>query len=184
MIQADDLISVGKLLKPHALKGELNAELDIDPDFFLEDYPVIVELDGIYVPFYVKSFRKKGMMTGYIMLDTIDAEEEARKLVNKQMFGLKKDVAEFLDVEEDELLTDFDSYIGYEGETTDNIKLGKLVDIDDSTSNVLFVFEKEGGDRILIPHCDEFLIEVDNEKKILVFNLPEGLVELNEKKEK
>ena len=35
MIEKDELLPVGKFRRTHALKGELNATIDIDPDFFL-----------------------------------------------------------------------------------------------------------------------------------------------------
>lgn len=51
MIKEDEIIEIGKFQKTHALQGELNALLDVDLDFAEEDHPLIVEIDGIYVPF-------------------------------------------------------------------------------------------------------------------------------------
>ena len=51
MIEEKDLTPVGKFLKTHALKGELNAILEIDPEFFTEGYPLVIDVDGAFVPF-------------------------------------------------------------------------------------------------------------------------------------
>ena len=60
MIREEDLFPIGKFQKTHALKGELNAVLDINEDFLDEDYPLIIDLDGIFVPFYTESWRGGG----------------------------------------------------------------------------------------------------------------------------
>ena len=83
MIREEDLFPIGKLQKTHALKGELNAVLDIDEDFIDEDYPLIIDLDGIFVPFYTESWRPKGSSACLLKLEGVDNEGEARKFVNK-----------------------------------------------------------------------------------------------------
>ena len=50
MITEGEITSVGKLLKTHALKGEMNMMLDIDPGYLEEGNPAILDIDGIYVP--------------------------------------------------------------------------------------------------------------------------------------
>ena len=52
MITEEEITSVGKLLKTHALKGEMNMMLDIDPGYLEDGNPAILDIDGIYVPFY------------------------------------------------------------------------------------------------------------------------------------
>ncbi len=59
MIEVNDIVAIGKFQKTHALKGELNAILEIDSEFLEEGNAIIAEIDGIYVPFYIKSIRKK-----------------------------------------------------------------------------------------------------------------------------
>ena len=60
MIERQNLTTAGKFLKAHALKGELNAVLDADCDLLDPERPLIVEMDGIPVPFYLQSVRPKG----------------------------------------------------------------------------------------------------------------------------
>ena len=75
MIKEEDTLIIGKFQKTHALKGELNAIIDIDPECFVEGKPLIVEIDGILVPFYVDTYRKKGSLSILIKLDGIESEE-------------------------------------------------------------------------------------------------------------
>ena len=181
MIEAKDITAVGKFQKTHALKGELNALLDIDEQYFTEGNPAIVEIDGIYVPFFTESIRPKGSTSYLIKLEGIDSEEEARQFVNKTVFAEKSKLAEFLDLEEEEILDD-DDLAGYkivDGETGKEI--GTVVGIETSTQNALFIVETEGGDEIFIPAVDEFIEEVDDDKQEIIMHLPEGLISLNEK---
>lgn len=60
MITKDEISAVGTLQKTHALKGELNMLLDIDSEYLTSGNPAIIEIDGIYVPFYAESVRPKG----------------------------------------------------------------------------------------------------------------------------
>ena len=42
MIKEEDTIKIGKFQKTHALKGELNALLDIDPEYFTDKYKITI----------------------------------------------------------------------------------------------------------------------------------------------
>jgi 16S rRNA processing protein RimM len=181
MIESKDITAVGKFQKTHALKGELNAILEIDPVFFEEGNAVIVDIDGIYVPFFTSGIRPKGSTSYLIKLDGIDSEEEARGFVNKTLFAKKEELGEFFEMEPDEILDD-DDMIGYRLiDNESGIPIGTVVHIDTATDNVLFIVETPAGDEIFVPAVDEFINEVDDAEKIMRVTLPEGLVSLNSK---
>ena len=54
--------------------------------------------------------------------------------------------------------------------------IGDIVDIEDSTINVLFVIKKEGEDEILLPAHEDFIDDIDKEQKIMEINIPDGLL--------
>ena len=66
---------------------------------------------------------------------------------------------------------------GFKAIDTSLGELGEITDIDDNTINTLFVIG-EGNDEILIPAQEEFIADIDHDKKEIIFNLPEGLVSL------
>lgn len=175
MIREEDITRVGKFQKTHGLKGELNTLLDIEPKYFEEDHPMIVAIEGLYVPFYIESIRKKGNFSYLVKLIGIDSEKEASQFVNQDIFMLSSDKDEWLD--EDEFYVD--SFIGFEVmNKDDNKKIGKIIGIDDTTENILFLLNRE-NEMIYIPVVDNFIVEIDEEDKIIVMDLPEGLVNLN-----
>lgn len=179
MIEQKNITAIGKFQKTHALKGELNAILDIDAAFLSEGNAVIVELDGIFVPFFASSIRPKGNTSYLVKLDGIDSEEEARRFVNKIIYALKSELAPFLEVEEEDI-ADEDELIGYEiiDHDTNNV-IGEIEAIDSSTSNLLFIVASPSGDTIYIPAAEEFVVEIDDEGKKIYMRLPEGLIDLN-----
>lgn len=187
MIEESQILNCGKFFRTHALKGELNVVCEgVSNEILDEGYPVIVDMDGIYVPFYVESFRPKGAYGCLISLEGVDSVEEAQKFVNKEFFMLKKDVAEFMDVEEDELV-EADDYIGWRVNVEGYGYIGNIEDIDTSTPNwLLLVRPKDDSDIIYIPFNEEFIISIndvsdDPSENGITLSLPEGVIDLNKK---
>lgn len=184
MISQKELKEVGKFQKTHALKGELNALLDIDPDYLTEGNAIVVDVDGIFVPFYASSVRTKGSHSYLVKLDGIDSEEEAKGFVNKTIYALRSQLAPFLDLDEEEIYDD-DDLEGYQIIDADSDEtIGKIIHVDSSTENVLFVLETQDGEEAFVPAVDDFITEIDDDDKIVKMNLPEGLIDLNRKGEK
>ena len=174
MITKEEIIEIGKFQKAHALKGELNALLDVDEDYAADGNPLIVDMDGIFVPFYAESVRPKGSESCLIKLKDVDSQEKAQQFVNKQVYALRSELVNYYDIPEDEIVADF---VGFK--IVDRVlgEVGIVADIDDSTANVLFVVERpEGGDHVLIPVAEEFISSIDTDKKEIHTNLPEGLI--------
>lgn len=178
MITKDEIVEIGKFQKTHALQGELNAVLDVDEDFLDDHRALVVEIDGIYVPFFTESARTKGATSFLIKLKGVDSQEEAQKLVNKEIYGLRKDLIDYMDDPDMELTN---SFINYEIIDKHAGPIGKVADVDNTTANVLFVIETPDGDTVYVPVVDEFIEEIDDDAAKIFVNLPDGLVELNKK---
>ena len=58
-----------------------------------------------------------------------------------------------------------------------NSIIGKIIDVVENKNQDLFevVYNEK---RILIPLIDEFVVNIDNENKKIIMNLPEGLTDL------
>lgn len=175
MISREEIVKIGKFQKTHALKGELNMISDIDPEYFMNGNPLIVETDGIYVPYYADNVRPKGSTSYLIKLSGIDSEDEASEFVNREINILKKDAMEWLP----EDVIDSEELIGYKiVETSTGKILGEISDIDDSTANVLFYVMNEAGEEIFIPANDDLIEEIDDEARHIIMRIPDGLLDL------
>ncbi|MCH5231515.1 MAG: 16S rRNA processing protein RimM [Muribaculaceae bacterium] len=176
MIRREEIIPIGKFQKTHALKGELNMISDIDVEYFKEGNPLILETDGILVPFYAETIRPKGSTSYLVKLQGVDSEEMASEFVNKEIFMLFKDSEEWL--EEDPEDTEY--YVGFQIVKADTgEEIGVVESVEDSTVNVLFIIKSPEGKEIYLPANQDFVEEIDEEHKLIRMNLPEGLLELN-----
>lgn len=177
MINKEDIIEIGQFRRTHALKGELNASLDVDEDFFDEDIPLIMEIDGIFIPFFVESVRTKGKDSFLLKLSGVDSADEAGAFVNKPIFAKREDVADYYGEQGLELPEDF---IGYKVIDSERGEIGMVTGVDDSTENVLFLVDAGEGNTIYIPAAEEFISNIDDTERIIETSLPEGLLNLND----
>lgn len=179
MIREDEITAVGKLLKTHALKGELNVLLDIDPGYLEEGNPAILDIDGIYVPFYAETVRTKGSFSYLVKFEGIDSEIEAKKLVNKTIYALRDRLKEYMLDNYDEEYALYDDLIGWTIKESDGKVIGKVIEIDTNTENELFIVETPEGNTVYIPLTEDFIEKMDEDTKTIIMNLPEGLLDLN-----
>lgn len=174
MIVEKDLVSVGKLTKTHGIKGEISMHVTNDL-IEISDFPYIVcKIDGIFVPFFIENIRSKTNVTYLIKLTDIDSETEAKELTGSDAF-LPKDM---IDDDLDEELT-WNSFIGFTLTDKNSGFSGKIIDVDDSTDNILFHVEDENGNELLLPANEDLIDEMDENEKIITVMLPEGLLDLN-----
>ena len=169
MIREEDVYKIGVIGKTHGVKGELNFTFTDDVfDRVDADY-LILRIDGILVPFFIDEYRFRSDDRALLILHDIDTNEKAQNLVGTEVFFPYS----LSDKQKDEVIS-FNDLIGF---TIDGI--GIVTGIDDYTENILFEVKRNDGKHILIPAVEEFVENVDYEKKIIKVQLPEGLVELN-----
>lgn len=172
MILKEEIFPIGQITKPHGLKGEMafttNSTIleDVDVPF------IILEPEGLLVPFYLENVRMKTDTTGLIKLERVDSEEQAREYIGLSIYLPNM----FLD-EMDDAEFETEYFVGFEIIENQHGNIGKITTVDDSTANALFVVETESGE-VLIPIADEFITEIDHEGKTIYVNLPEGLLDL------
>lgn len=176
MILRTDITEAGIFNKPHGIKGEISATLDYDIDLN-EVKCIIMDVEGIFVPFFIKSVRPKTAETCLLTIDGIDSEQKARSLSGRAFYLLNSDIPEDDTDGEDGLYAS--ELIGYT--VIDSImgKLGEVTDYNDSTDNILLIVTSPEGKDIYIPVADEFIDEIDTDNNSLHTSLPQGIVDLN-----
>jgi len=87
--------------------------------------------------------------------------EQISELIGEEGFVLKGD----MEIDEEEMAwVDFEGWTMQDGEVT----LGKIVRVDDSTMNIFSELE----DGRMVPLHEDFIMEIDEEAKVLRVNLP------------
>ena len=87
--------------------------------------------------------------------------EEIASLMGEEVFVPKRD----MEVEEDEM-----DWVDFEGWTLvdNNVTIGKIVRVDDSTMNIFAELE----DGRMLPLHEDFIVEIDEEARVLHVRLP------------
>lgn len=175
MIARDSLSEIGRFARPHGINGEITAALDygLTPD---DLRCIIVEIDGIFVPFFISSFRTKGHENFLLAIDGIDSDNEAKLLSNKIIYALTDELPECFENEDGDGLYASD-LIGW-NITEDDRPLGIIDNIDDSTANVLLIVSTPDNKTIYVPLADELINAVDPDTKTLDVTLPDGIKDL------
>ena len=165
--------------KPHGVKGEITFHFSDDVfDRVDADY-VVIEVDGILVPFFIEEYRFRSDETALLKLDGIDTLEQARELTNSEVY-FERCLSD--DNEEPTMA----AIVGYRLVVDeDGTEIGEVIGIDDTTANTLFEVKRTGihdgspsVSPVLIPVAEEFIKGIDNDKREIRVTLPEGLLEL------
>ena len=166
MIQANELIRIGTMRRPHGKSGELQCQMDNDYWDEAEADFLILLLDGIFVPFRVEDWRGKGADSLIFRLKGVDTEVKALRLVNAEAYMLRRDLNE----EAEEMMT-WQDLTGYEVLNSEHVVQGKVAAVDESTINTLLELE----DGRLLPVHEDLIIEIEEPQKRIILTLPEGL---------
>lgn len=174
MIRKEDTFIIGRITKTHALKGEVNFMFTDDIFDRVDCDYLICEVDGILVPFFIEEYRFRSDTTALVKFEDLDSADDVQFLVNCDVHFEKKLMD---DSAEDEVSLNY--FIGFMMIDGDNGKeIGIITDIDDNTDNWLFIVEQKNGNEVMIPAHEEFIAEIKQEEKVMVMDLPIGLLDL------
>ena len=173
MIKVEDVYRIGLINKPHGVHGELLFSFDDDIFDRMEADYIICMMDGILVPFFFESYRFRSDSTALIKLEGIDTEQQARRMTNVEVFFPKEHAEE---LEDNELTWSY--FMGFLIKDVNEGEIGKVIDVDDSTINTLFVVDHNDTE-VLIPAQEDFIVDLDRGKRVITMQIPAGLLDLN-----
>ena len=173
MIKQEDVYKIGRLGKPHGVKGEISFLFDDDVFDRVDAEYLILDLDGILVPFFLEEYRFHGDTTALLKFCDIDTQEQASELTGSNVFFPRNSVANDGDEISRAEIIGF-SLIDNETEA----KIGVISGIDDSTPNILFNVTAEDGKQLLIPASADLIARVSPQTREIKINLPEGILNL------
>lgn len=75
MIRRDEVYKIGKLGKPHGVKGEITFAITDDVFDRVDAEYLVLDIDGILVPFYLEEYRFKNDENVLVKFEDIDTQE-------------------------------------------------------------------------------------------------------------
>lgn len=172
-MRQEEVFKIGKLGKPHGVKGEISFMFDDDVFDRVDTDYLVLSIDGILVPFFIEEYRFHGSETALMKFCDIDTQDQARELTGCEVFFPR----ELSDRPSGEDVT-WTEIAGYTLEDVNKGILGVIDSVDDTTLNILFEVKKPDGGVLLIPASEDFIKEVDNHNRTIKVDLPEGMLDL------
>ncbi len=173
MIKKEEVYKIGRIGKPHGVKGETTLQFSDDVfDRVDADY-LVIETDGILVPFFFEEYRFRSDSVALVKFCDIDTLEQAKELTGCDVYfprSLSDGDAETMSWAE---------IIGYRLVDANQYQVvGAITAVDDTTINVLFEVMTDDGKEILIPASEELIQDVDTQQRTITMNIPEGVLDL------
>ena len=170
MIKKDEVYKIGRLGKSHGVRGEVYFLFDDDVFNRVDTDYLILDIDGILVPFFIEEYRFRSDTTALMKFEGIDSQERARELTGVEVF-FPRELAE----QDENAELSYSALVGYtliEGNTGKPV--GTIAYVDEQTINIMFELE----DGRLIPASEELIVDIDQQARTITLDIPEGILEL------
>jgi 16S rRNA processing protein RimM len=167
----DDLKVLGTITRSHGLKGAFKINVYAKGVKQLqEDEPVFILLQGGPVPFFVEQCSSSDQNNLVLKVECVDSVEQADKFIGCEVL-LESDQFEDSTPDTNEELIGFEVFDAVKGD------IGAVAGFMDTPQHPIMevVFN---GNTILIPWVEHIVKEIDEEKKIITVEAPDGLIDL------
>ena len=173
MIKREDVYRIGQLERPHGVRGEIAFRFVDDVFDRVEADHLLIEPDGIFVPFFIEEYRFKSNEVALLKFEDIDTQMQAREISGCDVFFQRSRSGD------DAGHLGWSETVGYKILDAQTRKpVGVVKGVDDSTVNVLFEVAANDGREILIPADASLITKVDNNTRVIAMNIPQGLLDL------
>ena len=172
-MKKEDAYYLGKIVKKYGIKGELLAKIDTDePEAYENLESIFLDIKGELVPFFLEYSGLHKATTLRLAIEDINSIEDAEALIGKEIYLPLKDLPQ---------LTGNKFYFheikGFEAVDNQQGSIGIIKEINDLAPQAFFVINNNDKE-ILIPVSDRFIKKVDRENKQIIFETPEGLLDV------
>lgn len=173
-MSATPYTAVGKLQKPHGIHGAFHFVFDFLPKDE-DNLPSIFYVgEGNKIPYFITEIRMTADQGGLIQLEEVSNREAAKPLVNQLIYIPSADFDTYF-----EEAVDYTAYIGFTLIDPKRGHLGVIEEIVEYPQQILAQISRN-GQPVLIPLADELIIELNEKKKIIELDCPEGLLDIND----
>jgi 16S rRNA processing protein RimM len=164
----------GFIFKAHGLKGELiiKAEQNLIEDIQNLEL-VFLLIEGKPVPFFIQSefSRWKSNDQLFVKLKGIDSVEHATSLLSTPVH-IPVRYIEDLENDDDNFI-----YFNYKLHDKNGTFVGTIIDWMDIQHNPVLTIDRQGNE-LLLPFVEDWIMDIDDDNKILQMDFPEDLLHL------
>lgn len=168
----EETFYIGYITKTKGLKGEVQLFFEYEEPELLDLDVVFADINGKLVPFFVSSYKLQNNNTGNFYFDDVNHIDKAQPLLKKKIYlPLEKKPERS---EDDFFYTDLKGFMAVD-ETLG--ELGEILEVHEYPQQFVAAVSYKGTE-ILFPLNEDFIVEIDDEGKILTVDLPDGLLDI------
>ena len=158
----DDLIPLGKIIKPQGVKGELKVFLYNDRSSTLKEGLYIwFKLDEKFVKYSVINLRGVSKKSQILKIKEVDTFDKAMIISKKEFFVSRNDFEEL-----DENSFYLNDLIGCDVFDEKNQSLGKILDVLNFPANDVLLISYEDKE-IMVPFVEDFILLFDLDNRLV-----------------
>ena len=173
MFNKENLYFLGTLIKAQGVGGFFVLALNtLHPEDIREMESVFMEIDGLPVPFFISRFSDMGKSSILVKFDDIDSNEKAKEFIGCKIF-ISTDKVNI----PDNLHSKATDFTGYKIVDMKHGDIGNITEIMDIRENPLFKVRSENNE-YMIPVNESIIKEINHNKKVILTDLPEGLLDI------
>ena len=166
MTPTANLQKIAKVLKSNGTDGELLISFfAMNPEDLEITEPVFILFDGLPVPFFVQSLRRRGQNKALVHLNGIFDLKDCEEVCGKDIYLPADAEAAYGE-------GDFSFLVGWELRDAGK-SLGRIADFVDIPGNPCLELE----DGRLVPLHEDFITAVDEDSAVVEMELPSGLLD-------
>lgn len=176
---AQEPVVVGRVARTYGTGGELLITLyETFPQHYSIEEPLFVVIDGLAVPLFCNRFERRGRSGALAVFSGLETERRAAELLGLDLFLEAAGSVPGDDGDDEEGRIYLEELVGWRALLAQEDALrGEITGFIDG-ENPLFLISV-GGREVFVPAVDEFVTRIDEKAREIVFDLPEGLVDLN-----
>jgi 16S rRNA processing protein RimM len=166
-------ILLGRIAKVNGFEGAVNIRLEKS---FIENIPpmesVFLEIEGRLVPFIISNSSYSGAGSLTLEFEGYTSLESVKEFIGVNLY-LTSDSHKNNSEDDLSLLKGF-NVIDDKGNS-----VGLIIEIISNPGQLLLNVRGENKNEILIPLHENLIQKIDRKKKLIIMEIPEGLIEIN-----
>jgi 16S rRNA processing protein RimM len=163
---------IGKIIGIHGLKGEVTFHHHLKKNTRFNTWDcLMIELNtNSYIPFFIESIKSISTEECICKLEEINNRDEAKLILNKSVYASINYEIESIKT------TNLQQFVGYSIYANETL-IGEIIEAIENKMNNMFLIHYQGKE-VLLPSQPELIKMIDHKKKMIVMDIPDGLLEL------